>query len=169
MAAALPLNATGRHIYGCIITPLYPNPSTGTLVTVTAGSAQLYGTLKEVRLEQMSDDENISAMNRTAPNPIPIEYNARVELTQHEVHSGTNWLASFRNMVTTLTTVIDGTAAAFVHPIDHFKIKLIRGGQNWIFYGKMENYSMDAPKRHIDGKAVFVAFDAGDTDFITYG
>lgn len=128
--ATVPLWATGKHITSIVLTPQTVN-SVGVLADSTP-VASLFGHLKEVEVDSHVTSENITPMNSTAENQVPLEYGTTVRLTELDKQVGSNLLAD-----QVFTSSLIGT---------YVKYQLTRGGQAWTGYGLVGDYKMSGSK-----------------------
>lgn len=136
--ADVPLWAIGKHVTSIVLTPQTVNATTGVLTDSTP-VASLFGHLKNIELDSHVTSENISAMNSTAENQVPLEYGTTIRMEELEKSAGTNLLAS---QVFTAASI--GT---------YVKYQITRGGQSWTGYGLVADYKMSASKQGVNGTA----------------
>lgn len=132
--ADIPLWAIGKHFSSVVITPQSLNTTTGALSDVTGYTTigSLFGHLDSIEISQEVDSENISSMDSTSKNMVPIEYGTTYRFEEIEKSAGVNKLA---NMVNS--------------GYNFFKVVVTRGGQSWTGYGTIGNFKSHGTKRRV--------------------
>lgn len=139
--SVLPLWAIGKHWTVCVITPQTLNATSGALTDVTGYTTigSMFGHLDSIEVAQEVDSENISAMDSTAKNMVPVEYGTTYRFEEIEKSFGDNKLA---NMVNS--------------GYNYFKVAITRGAQSWTGYGAIGNFRSHGTKRRTTASWEFV-------------
>lgn len=133
--------ALGGNVSSILLTPQSKNTATGAL-TDTTPTYQFFGNVTDLTFSLNNTMENLTTMDRSIANFVPVEADAILKMTELEKTVGN--LAAL---------------ASYTHSL--FKAVVTRGDKGWTFYCSVESYEMSASKPRVTGVLTLRMIDPG--------